>query len=193
MKQIGITQRVDVTEKKERRNSLDQRWIDLLMRCDLNPIILPNHLESLRLLIQNISFSGFVLSGGNDLHFYSGDAPERDEVELFLISYAIDRRLPLLGVCRGMQVIHHYFGDSLKQVEGHAGAHHAITSGHQVNSYHHLAVASTTLQVCEQSKDGVIESTRHPDYPILGVMWHPERENPFREEDIQLIQGFFRS
>lgn len=109
-----------------------------------------------------------------------------------LIEYAVQNKVPLLGVCRGMQSIAVYFGSSLKKVEGHIATKHEITGemNRIVNSYHAYAIdqLGSRLQVIAQTKQGDIEAIQHLDYPITGIMWHPERVGGFDENDLKLIK-----
>jgi len=117
---IAVSQRVDVlADGDERRDALDQRWTDFLLTCDITPLLMPNNINAVRELLNNHSVAGVLFTGGNDLVQYGGDAPERDEVETWLLEFAITGNLPVLGVCRGMQLIQHYFGVKLMPVEGH--------------------------------------------------------------------------
>ena len=103
MKIIAITQRVDRIEAyHETRDCLDERWYDFLDVCGCIPLIIPNHMEAAKKLIREVKIDGILLTGGNSLCSYGGDAPCRDQVETYLMEQAISRDIPLLGVCRGM-------------------------------------------------------------------------------------------
>ena len=119
MNYVGITQRVDsVPGRDERRDALDQAWWSLLCAAGLSPLILPND-EALALhLIAQPNVSGIILSGGNDLLACGGNAPERDATESALLRWALDRHLPVFGICRGMQLIQAFFGVPLRPVQG---------------------------------------------------------------------------
>lgn len=197
MKPIFVTQRVDVLEgRNETRDSLDQKWASLLMACGLLPIIVPNNLEAAQALYHTITPSGLLLTGGNSLGPYGGDAPMRDKTEALLIDLFMADRKPILGVCRGMQVIQDRFGQGLVHVEGHVAQTIEIEFKNihrSVNSYHELGAHKNTTEflVDAKSDDGVIKAISHPSAPIAGVMWHPERETKFCEYDIKLIREFF--
>ena len=66
-------------------------------------------------------------------------------------------------------------------------------NGRIVNSFHNMAVKAVTggLTVEARSEDGVIEVIRVKDQSIYGTMWHPEREKPYMESDIQFIKQIF--
>jgi len=143
MKLVAVTQRVSVIPAYgERRDCLDQAWSKFLAACDLFPLLLPNVTETALALCDGVGAAGLVLTGGNDLVECGGDAPERDAVEYALLDWAERRRLPALGVCRGMQVIQHRFGIALQRVEGHVAERQVIRvegEPREVNSYHHFA------------------------------------------------------
>ncbi len=197
MKPIFVTQRVDVLEdRNETRDSLDQKWSSLLMACELLPIIVPNNFEAAQALYHAITPSGLLLTGGNSLASYGGDAPMRDKTEALLLNLFMADRKPILGVCRGMQVIQDRFGQKLVHVEGHVAQTIEIEfkkMHRTVNSYHELGARKNTTEflVDATSGDGVIKAISHPSAPIAGVMWHPEREAKFCEYDIKLIREFF--
>ena len=112
-----------------------------------------------------LPLEGFILTGGNSLTNYGGIAPERDEVEFFLLKHALANSIPLIGVCRGMQVIQHYFDISLYPVEGHVQSQQVILveDGFRVvNSYHNLGTRENIepLEVLARSEDGMVKAIR---------------------------------
>ena len=119
MSLIAISQRVAVDPLYgERRDCLDQAWIKFVVTCGLTPLLVPNDEQAARRLCNAVPISGILLTGGNDLSAYGGDAPERDATENTLIDIAGKLALPVFGVCRGMQMIQQRFGIRLKQVRG---------------------------------------------------------------------------
>ena len=197
MRFVAMSQRVDIIhDYDERRDSLDQRWANLLSTCNLSPLLIPNNKSSAEKILASTPLNGIVLTGGNDLVAYGGDAPERDETEQFLLQYALDKKTPLLGVCRGMQIIQYFYGIELVQVQGHSATKHKLMMDGNlisVNSYHNFGATETRdpLEVWATSEDGVIEAVRHNAASITGVMWHPERNRPFEEHDVSLIKKLF--
>lgn len=153
---------------------------------------------------------GVVFAGGADLdpRLYgeaphaetTGIRPERDAAEVPLMRAALERDLPTLGICRGMQVLSVVCGGSLVQHlpdlvghDGHRpaagvfgqhdvrlqpGSRAAAILGERVRvpSYHHQGLASPgTLTVTGWAEDGTPEVVEHPDHRFaLGVLWHPE-------------------
>jgi len=96
-------------------------------------------------------------------------------------------------VCRGMQLILHAMGVPLRHVDGHAGTRHEITGSRNVNSFHEFAAVGDAgpLTVLARSNDGVVEAVRHPLDAIEGMMWHPERCEPFDDEDARAFRRRF--
>ncbi len=198
MKLVALSQRVDtVTAYHEQRDALDQRWTQLLLQCDAIPLLLPNDPVAATRLLQQLKPAAVILTGGNSLMAYQGDSPARDATETQVLQHCIATCTPVLGICRGMQLIQHYFGQVLQEVSGHVATRcELLIAGelHQVNSYHQLGCYDNTteLQVVAQAADGVIKAVRHPTLSLQGIMWHPERETPFSQADLQLIQGLIR-
>jgi N5-(cytidine 5'-diphosphoramidyl)-L-glutamine hydrolase len=197
VKTVAVTQRVSVAaERAERRDCLDQAWVRFLRACDLAPLVVPNILEVALGLCEAAPVAGLVLTGGNDLASLGGDAPERDAVEYSLLELAEQRGLPVLGVCRGMQVIQQRFAVPLRRVEGHVAARQAICiegEREEVNSYHCYGAfeSRAPLEVWAMADDGVVKAVRHSSRPITGIMWHPERRSPFAPTDVALFRRVF--
>ncbi len=197
MKKVAITQRVSIVPGYgERRDCLDQGWTTFLAACGLLPVLLPNVVEVAVALCGEIDIAGFVLTGGNDLAELGGDAPERDAVENALLDLGEKRKLPLLGVCRGMQVIQRRFEIEICPVEGHVAKKQIIRIDGQpkeVNSYHRFGAfgSKPPLDVWAIADDGVVKAIRHSRQSITGIMWHPERFSPFSAADVELFRGVF--
>jgi N5-(cytidine 5'-diphosphoramidyl)-L-glutamine hydrolase len=197
MKAVAVTQRVSsVSICGERRDCLDQAWTKFLTACGLLPVLLPNVTEAALALCEKESIAGLLLTGGNDLAELGGDAPERDAVENALLDWAEERRLPVLGVCRGMQVIQRRFAVALRRVEGHVVQRQVIHiegKPKEVNSYHRFAAfdSHVPLDIWAVADDGVVKAVRHSTQPITGIMWHPERFSPFLPDDVELFRQIF--
>ncbi|MGP0094477.1 MAG: gamma-glutamyl-gamma-aminobutyrate hydrolase family protein [Xanthobacteraceae bacterium] len=194
-----MTQRVVVDPPHGyRRDCLDQVWTKFLLRCDLVPVPMPNTAEAALTLCEKASICGIVLTGGNDLAAYGGDAPDRDATESALLDFAERRGLPVLGVCRGMQIIQHHFGIPLRQVDGHIASRQCIhIEGKiaEVNSFHKFGSMETRapLKTWAIADDGVVKAIRHEDGRIIGMMWHPERLDPFNPVDVALFSQVFQA
>jgi len=209
MKRIGLTQRVAHIESYgERRDCLDQKWAELFLHLGFAPVPLCNLTSGLDTYLESLDLSGVVLTGGNDLSSLpnpSNAAPERDTFEENLLNYCVDQKIPVLGVCRGLQMLNHYYGGTLTSIEGHVAQNHLIQSTdkssrlgfetQEVNSFHNYAIQQENLgqnlQPLAISHDGTVEAFEHQNDDCLGIMWHPERETPFQESDLNLIKTFF--
>lgn len=189
---IGISLRVvNATNYNEKRDALSQDWSVFLQKLDLNPIFIPNTLSDVASYLHDVQIDGLVLSGGDNI----GDTPERDKTEKAIFDYAIKNKIPLIGICRGMQVINDYFGGTIEKSNDikHVGKQHIVeitnkkfssffnTISFSVNSFHynliHLKNLGNNLEPFAIVKeDNTIEGFFHKNYPFLGVMWHPERD-----------------
>lgn len=198
MRPVLFTQRVEIVGAYgERRDAADQRVADFIYACGFLPIPLPNDPIKTEQIFHAINTVGIVLTGGNSLVKYGGDAPERDGTDRILLELAMQKEMPLYGFCRGMQSILDYFGNELVEVKDHVAVRHTVAGveeAQEVNSYHNqgcLNIVSEELEVLLETNDGVIEKICHKRLPILGTMWHPEREIPFRGADIAMIRELF--
>jgi putative glutamine amidotransferase len=197
MKVVAVTQRVATDPRTcERRDCLDQRWTEFLLACGMLAMPLPNSVVAATDLIASIPVAGLVLTGGNDLAAYGGDAPERDATENAAIDLAERMGLPVFGVCRGMQVVQHRFGIPLHRVSGHVAPSQAVSIEGVtvvVNSFHDMGTTENRppLEVWAVAEDRTVKAVRHPSGRLSAVMWHPERLSPFAVRDIETFRRFF--
>lgn len=195
MKTVAVSQRVDAwPERGECRDALDQRVTAFLLAAGFLPVPVPNHLaaaEQLLTWLATLRPGAIVLSGGNDI----GDRPERDQTEYTLLAHAEKQRLPVLGICRGMQMLTVAAGGTLQQLAGHVATRHAIdgTLAGEVNSFHGfgLRACPPDYEPLALAPDGTIEAIRHQTLPWEGWMWHPERDVPFPSRDIDRLKALF--
>jgi N5-(cytidine 5'-diphosphoramidyl)-L-glutamine hydrolase len=191
---VGITQRdLPPTEFGESRYALDVRWSAFLDACGAAAVPLPGDSELALRAVEHFRPDGVVLSGGDDLAPYGGRVPHRDRTEERLVRWALSADIPVLGVCRGMQVLLHFFGTRLRPVPGHVAVRHEIASRdgerREVNSYHRFgATAVADPLVVDALCGDVVEQVHHRDARVVGIMWHPEREPRFAPTDIALVR-----
>lgn len=184
----------------EIRDALAGEWWHFLEQALPNiPVIpLPNIGQRIAVWLQKLPVSGLILSGGDDW----GVFPQRDATEREMVCWAESRGLPILGVCRGAQVLNRLMGGQTGTGFGaqHAGTRHIIHSmgrpicrqtSLEVNSYHNCGIRQTDLAPglipLALADDGSIEAFSSADGRLTGIMWHPEREAMAQEHDIHLF------
>lgn len=196
---IGVSQRADdVAGRDERRDALDQQWTVLLDREGFWPVPIPNRLSDPAAFLRDLEIDAIVLSGGNDL----GTAPERDATEATLLDAATEHDIPVLGVCRGLQLMVAHLGGTLHRVDGHVARPHPIAvveppdwpvrEGRVVNSFHGWGVTADALGpelvALAVAPDGTVEAIARRGCRQVAVMWHPERDAE-PDDDVELLRA----
>ncbi len=194
-------------------NFAPKPFIDVMVKHDVLPVIIP--ILPAQLAAQSVAgLDGLIMPGGYDIAAdFLGEEPHagigstyrpRDESEFALLKAALDTQIPVLGVCRGIQVINAVMGGTVYQdlpseypgkgllqhsqkSLGDLPVHHVEidqdsalgkTLGGEclVNSRHHQAVRNVApgLRVVAKAPDGVIEAVENDDSSIQAVQWHPE-------------------
>lgn len=199
---IALTMRVtEATEYVESRDSISHDWLTRLYAWNATPLLVPNIGAQAALCLDDLRADILILTGGDDI----GRTPVRDATEKFLLDHALATGLPVLGVCRGMQMINTCLGGKLCPVEGHAAASHLVSfieawtalygAEAEVNSYHETAIpadgVAPGLIITATDGDGHVEGFRHSDQRVAGVMWHPERKGSL-EGDGLLVSELVR-
>ncbi len=201
---VLVSQRLVACEGyDEVRECLDRRWGSFFRALELLPVALPSA-SDVRDYLSGLNPIGIVLTGGNDLSSVGGGelSRQRDAFELSLIDAARERALPLIGVCRGMQLLAQQAGYSVVPCSGHVGTRHefrpskptrhaALAQIDTGNSFHAYAVRAPTrseYRVALRAEDGVVEAIEHESLSSIGIMWHPERYPAPRAADLQLFR-----
>ena len=193
MKKILLTMR-EGENNNYLTDTIDKRWIAFMKNCSLQPILVPNNTLILEKLLKDI-FDGAILTGGDNIKSLGG-SDIRDSVENMIISHSIKENTPLFGVCRGMQKIQDFFGDTLEKTPGNIIENQEIfinKKKHIVNSFHDFGTyqESNEFKVWAKGHDDVVKAIDHRKYKISGIMWHPERIEPYRKYDIKYFKDFF--
>lgn len=138
-------------------------------------------------------FNGLLLPGGGDINpqeyncsFSVDYDSDIDTSERILYEKFIDQKKPIIGICRGLQVINVFQGGSLKNIDEHMDTKHPIKyngSNHLVNSYHHQAIdrLGKNIEVLAYSSDNITEVITSEKLKMLAFQFHPE----LMEEDEQ--------
>ncbi|WP_300609096.1 gamma-glutamyl-gamma-aminobutyrate hydrolase family protein [Trebonia sp.] len=199
---------------------LPWRYVTAIRNGGGRPVLLPPGGDAAEAEATVAVLDGVVIAGGADIDpaIYGASrhpktavtAPDRDRWELAIAEAAIRMRVPLLGICRGMQVLNVACGGTLVQHvpdlvghEAHSGTTEGfgthkvrVTSGRtvagilpgaeyfEVPTHHHQAVdkLGDGLTAVAWADDGIIEAVEAatPDGFIVGVQWHPEQGEDMR-------------
>lgn len=226
---IGLTSQYEYSVGRN-FNKINYTYIDAIIRAGGVPIILPilSVLEDLDVYIDSID--GLILTGGEDVSpLIFGEEPikevksicyDRDDMEISIFNKAYEKGIPVLGICRGIQVFNVALGGTLYQdihvqipnALGHVstynieGGYHSINIERdtmlyeifrkekiRVNSQHHQSVKDLGkgLKVTAMSMDGVIEGVESTtDKFVLGVQFHPEAMINAHKEFLRIFNYF---
>lgn len=196
-----------------RRSYVNEDYVDSVVQNGGIPYIIPFNENEEVVKEQLLNVQGLILSGGHDVdpHNYGeelkqkiGDVwPERDVFDIRLLKFAEENNIPVLGICRGMQIINVAHGGSLYQdlsyrkektlkhsqnqtptlvthtVKADPNSQIANILGKDeflTNSFHHQLVKDVApdFTVAAKCVDGVVEAIENKDASVIGVQWHPE-------------------
>ncbi|MCL4581759.1 glutamine amidotransferase [Fusobacterium nucleatum YWH7199] len=214
---IGISSSVIVDEAGSfagyKRAYVNKDYVDAVIRVGGVPLIIPFSTDKEVIISQAQLIDGLILSGGHDINPYNygqepsqkiGETfPERDTYEMILLEESKKRNIPILGICRGFQLINVAAGGTLYQdlslIPGNILKHNQVSNPtlktHKVeikensvissifgketmvNSFHHQVIdkVANDFIVVAKASDGVVEAIEHKTYKFLvAVQWHPE-------------------
>lgn len=222
---IGVT-----ASLREGTVTLENDVLDSILMAGGIPYILPytNDVSVIKEIINHID--GLLLSGGVDIDpTLFGEEPipnlgeimpERDTLEILLIEKALEVNLPILAICRGVQILNIAAGGNMYQdlysQKGNLLQHaqraprthlsHFVRTNEgsllqaishctefKVNSFHHQAVKDPAqgFMISAISSDGVVEAIESvKHFFVLGVQWHPEHVTKFDEVSKQIFSSF---
>ena len=214
---IGISSSIIVDNSGSfagyKRAYVNKDYVDAVIRAGGVPLIIPFSTDKEVIISQAQLIDGLILSGGHDISPYNygqepsqkiGETfPERDTYEMILLEESKKRDIPILGICRGFQLINVAAGGTLYQdlslIPGNILKHDQVSNPtlktHKVeikensvissifgketmvNSFHHQVInkVANDFIVVAKASDGVVEAIEHKTYKFLvAVQWHPE-------------------
>jgi N5-(cytidine 5'-diphosphoramidyl)-L-glutamine hydrolase len=164
---------------------LEQGWYTFLNKHEIIPI--PNvNIDC------DYDFDMLILSGGNT-------SLARLHTELKLYNCAIDKGLPIVGICHGAFFIAEITGGTCGDIDGHRDSEHVVAmEGHNVlvNSFHgsNIITVGKDYDAIALDLDGNIEGFKHKTKPIWGLIWHPERmEVPVLPKELDDLLGITKN
>ncbi|NKC13529.1 MAG: glutamine amidotransferase [Gammaproteobacteria bacterium] len=189
---IGITMReTDAPDYHETRDALAQDWPAWMAvhLPDAQWLPIPNLGADAVSFARDWRLNGYVFSGGAD----PGQSPLRDATEAVLLEEAVALQHPVLGICRGLQLLVMHFQGRLTTTAHHVAIPHTVNATgagkgwfgmttFDVNSFHNLAISAgdfpADLVALAVDGAGDVEAATHRQLPLTGIMWHPERHGP---------------
>ena len=191
--------KIEILLSAPKNNALDA-YVNAVTNAGAEAVV--KHLPDI-----DTSYDGLLLTGGSDVDpkYYNesidgaiGIDNERDAAEFALVKAFVEAGKPVMGICRGHQLINVFFGGSLYQHLPESDAHrstkgekihHEVTAlpdsivgklygtSFVVNSTHHQAVKALGdgLRATAYWADKYVEAYEHTTLPVFGVQWHPER------------------
>lgn len=211
------------------RINLTNAYINAIEKAGGVPIVIPANTNKENIKAQVSAMDGIIISGGDDVNtnIYKEEPfkelgyinPILDEFDIEVTKIALELDKPILGICRGLQVLNVALGGSLyqdlKYIKGchikhnqetkpYLGTHYIdikensilkdiIKDKVLVNSYHHQSIKTlgSNLKVIAYSNDGVIEAVQKENEKfVLGVQWHPELMVDYSSHMLNLFKRF---
>ncbi len=187
MVKIGITSNIKEYYKGY-IDFLDHYWIDYFGKKKSDYNLIPNNTYLSEKILKKINL--LILTGGNDIISNKKESLTRNKIEKNLIKKAIKKKIPILGICRGAQLLNISFGGKIKKVRNQMRTRHNIYITKNdiikkkilnVNSFHNFGIKKNNLSKkfvkIAFDKEKNIEMFVSKKHKIIGVMWHPERED----------------
>lgn len=150
--------------------------------------------------IEKFEIKLLILTGGNDIPINKKKSI-RDILELRLIEISIKKKIKILGICRGMQILNYYYSGKIKKIYNHVRVKHKINVISKfkkalptiVNSFHNYGILkkglSANFSPIAFDKNENVEAFIDKEFRILGIMWHPERDQKIKK-DFYFIKKF---
>ena len=194
---ILIVPKIYYRFKKQIEYSLERKLIIFLKRIfpnvNIEVAITKNLAKKINLLI---------FSGGNNITLFSKKKEDllRNKIDNFFFKYALNKKIPIFGICHGAQFLAKKFGCKFNKSKHHVQNHYIEIIDNKsekrkqlVNSYHNIIIIkkSRKVDIFAIAGDNSIEAFCHKKLKIGGIIWHPERFKKFRNTDIKIIKKFY--
>lgn len=229
---IGLCSSYEKDENND-RIFLNHAYLNAVRHFGGMPLVIPAEATAEEQAFLLAKCDGLLLTGGDDIDpsLYGEEilnstvvpAPVRDVGEPRLLAMATERNMPILGICRGMQIMNVYFGGSLYQdipAQYDTPVKHSmekpyirtchdcrVTPGSplakwtgcetiQVNSHHHQSVKAVApgCEIMGCCSDGVVEAIWKPDAAfVCSVQWHPEKIWDIEESSAKIFEAFIEA
>ena len=226
---IGISGDILKLENGIVKSFTNEYYVNSVSNAGGVPIIIPISENDKALAGQIELLDGLILTGGADINptLYGEShnkalgmiSPRKDKFETKLLKAAIEKKIPVLGICRGMQFINVYFGGTLYQdipsqtdsklkhsqssnydlathyvdIEKNTWLYSILGSKTFVNSFHHQSVKDLAPDfiITAKAKDGIIEGIEKKSGSFCAaVQWHPESMEKTDKDTKKLFKAF---
>lgn len=224
---IGVSTETDIPE----RMAVKKKYVDAIVQAGGIPLLIPftDDMQVLRSVVSLVD--ALLLTGGGDvspslygetpLPKCSGICEERDEFDYALLQFACKQQIPVLGICRGMQLINIYFGGTLYQDLSeqcpsdvlHKSPDTSVVSQHNIHclkdsqlyhiigkkelmisSIHHQAIRKLAdgFKAAAYADDGIVEAIESATVKnVWGVQFHPELGAAKGDQSMKGIFDYF--
>ena len=184
------------------RDSISFDWSKYMLSAfpDSQFVYIPNIEEKVIDYIKKLKIDVLILSGGDD----TGITTRRDNTELLVLKYALKKKIPVIAICRGLQLVHMYFDGKIgignsEFLKEHNSTNHMVKIDgfiRDVNSYHSNYLIEESISekfeiYARNVKDNSVEGLRNKN--ILAMMWHPERDGKILKWNKLLIKKFLNN
>ena len=179
-----ITPRLHHEKKRDYfKYIIEKNYIDYFKKFNVSLIPLTFNKKDFKNIFKN-RIKVIVFSGGNDLYSKKKNKENklRDNFEKYLLKECIKKKIPIIGICRGFQLISEYFKGRLDKTNKHVVRSHKIfleNKTFRVNSYHNYKITrlNSCFNIIGVAEDNSIEYAYSKKFNILCMMFHPERKN----------------
>ncbi len=228
----NITAPIEQTNTGIERIFINNSYINAVQKSGGIPLIIPVSINEENIRRQIELLDGIIISGGVDVNpiLYNEEPtkemgcfhPDTDEFDLIAIKIGLELKKPILGICRGIQILNVALGGTLYQdishikgsyikhtqeTKSYIGTHSVKVNEDSilseplgtdllVNSYHHQSLKDVAkgLVPIAYSKDGVIEAVQMENEKfVVGIQWHPELMVDSDEKMLNLFKRFINA